>query len=263
MTLLDGGIPFLVIALGLCVGSFLNVCIHRMPKEESIVSPGSHCPACGKPVAWYDNVPLVSYLLLRGKCRQCGAKISPRYFVVELVTALLWFLLWLRFGAGASFAAGAVLVSVLLAVTMTDLETGLIPDKMTYPGMAVGLLLSAAFPALQHEGLWWAGLVRSLLGLAAGGGILLAVGFAGNLIFRKETMGGGDVKLLALIGAFVGWSEAIFVFLFAPIFAIPFALHAKFARKQETIPFGPYLALAGILFYFFGEKIMAYFFLTN
>jgi leader peptidase (prepilin peptidase)/N-methyltransferase len=261
--MMDGGaVSLLVLILGLCVGSFLNVCIFRMPREESIVSPGSRCPSCRKPVAWYDNIPLVSYLALGGKCRDCRQRISPRYFFVELCTGFLGYYLWRRYGCSWEFAAAALLFPVLLAVAMTDLETGFIPDKLTFFGGVAGLTLSGLAPALMGQSAWYGGLLQAGLGLLAGGGILVAIGYLGNAIFRKETMGGGDIKLLAMVGTFIGWKEVIFVFLFAPILAAPFALYAKFARKAETIPFGPYLAVTGALFYLFGDRIMAYFYLS-
>jgi leader peptidase (prepilin peptidase)/N-methyltransferase len=258
----DWFVQIWVFFFGLAIGSFLNVCIHRLPKEMSVVNPGSHCPGCQKPVAWYDNIPLVSYLLLGGKCRHCKQRISFRYFLVELLTGALWLYLWSRFGPSGAFVAGAVLFSILIVITMTDLETGLIPDKVIFPGMAAGLLLSGAFPSVQHELVWYWGFFQSITGLLLGYGILFGIGFFFNWIYKKETMGGGDVKLLAMIGAFVGWKAVPFVFLFAPMFAIPFALYAKFARKAETIPFGPYLALTAGIFFLYSEKILAYFFLN-
>ncbi len=241
--------------LGAVFGSFLNVCIHRIPKEESIVRPASHCPACQQGIAWQDNIPLVSFLWLRCRCRNCRAKISPRYFLVELFSGGLWLWLWKLYGLSGFFIAGVLLFSILLVVSATDFETGLIPDKLTFPGMAAGILLSVFFPALQKENLWYWGGLKSLLGLATGGGILLGIGFFGNWVFKKESMGGGDIKLIAMLGAFLGIEKTLLVFLFAPLMAIPFALYMKFARKAETIPFGPFLALAGALLFVYGDWI--------
>lgn len=252
MTVLTGAFIFVI---GAIFGSFLNVCIHRIPKEESIVSPPSHCPGCRQGIAWSDNVPLASFLFLRGKCRNCGIKIPARYFFVELLSAGFWLGLWQLYGLSGFFAAGVVLFSILTVVSATDLETGFIPDKLTFPGMAVGLGLSAIFPALQRESVWYWGGVQSLLGLAAGGGLLLAIGIFGTWVFKKESMGGGDIKLIAMLGAFLGIEKALLVFLFAPFMAIPFALYMKFAHKAETIPFGPFLALAGALLFVYGDWI--------
>jgi leader peptidase (prepilin peptidase) / N-methyltransferase len=246
-----------VFVMGAIVGSFLNVCIYRMPRGESIVSPGSHCPSCEKPVMWFDNIPLFGFMVLGGKCRHCKAGFSPRYFVVELLNALIWLALWLHYGAAPQFFAGVILFSILLAVTCTDFETGLIPDKLSFPGMAAGLLLSLIFPELQGKTEWYQGLLASFLGLLAGGGVLYLVGMIGDFIFKKETMGGGDIKLLAMIGAFVGMQKVFFVFLLSPIPAAPIALFLKLTRKAETLPYGPYLALTGACFFLAGEPIMA------
>lgn len=249
-----------IFIFGVCMGSFLNVCIHRWPREESIVKPGSHCPHCKQPIAWSDNIPLVSFLLLGGKCRHCGKRFSTRYFVVESASGILWLSLWMAYGLSAFFAAGVVLISILLAVTITDIETGYIPDNFTYPGMLAGLALAALFPSLVGEGVWHQGLLRSGIGLLFGGGTLLAIGVFGNLIFRKESMGGGDIKLMAVMGAFLGAKKVLLVLLFAPMLALPFALFMKFIRKAETLPYGPYLALTGAWFYIYGDEITKAFF---
>lgn len=251
-----------VFVLGLMVGSFLNVCSYRLPRGESVVFPGSHCPGCGKSVMWYDNIPLISYLALGGKCRRCKAGISIRYFFGELSNGLLWLGLWILYGSSIQFLAGIILFSILLTITVTDFETGLIPDKMTFPGLGAGLILSAVFPQLQARDVWYFGIMDSLLGLLAGGGVLILTGWLGNLIFRKESMGGGDVKLLAMIGTFLGWEKAVLVFMFAPLTAIFFALYMKYFKKSETIPFGPFLALTGAVFFTHGDKIISYLFLT-
>lgn len=257
MNLVIDGFIFIV---GLCFGSFLNVCIHRMPRGESIVNPPSHCPGCIKSIAWYDNIPVLSFLILMGKCRYCGTRISSRYFFVELASGALWLSLWFMYGFSWVFAAGVVLLSILLAVSVIDLETGLIPDKFTFPGMTIGLILSAVSPQLHDQILWYRGLTHSAIGLLAGGGILFAIGMLGNFLFRKESMGGGDVKLLAMLGAFLGWKKVILIFLFSPLTALPFALYAKFVEKGETIPFGPFLAVTGAWMFIYGDKISEIFF---
>ncbi len=241
--------------LGAACGSFLNVCIYRFPLGQSVLQPGSHCPHCKTPIRWIDNIPLVSFVLLRARCRQCREKISWRYFLVELASAGMWPLLWHRFGPSPFFAAGIILCSILLAITVTDFETGIIPDAFTFPGMAAGLILSAAFPVLQGRTIWLDGLVQSGLGLAMGGALLLAIGWFGTVIFRKESMGGGDIKLLAMIGSFLGIKMTAFVFLFSPLLSMPLALYMKFFRKAETIPFGPFLALSAFLFFVFGDWV--------
>ena len=254
----DPLIGFFVFILGSMVGSFLNVCIHRLPQGESIVRPGSHCPSCHKSIAWYDNIPLASFIMLRAKCRACSARIPTRYFAVELLNGLIWLILWFHSGLSPQFLGGVILFSILLAVTFTDLETGLIPDKLNLAGALAGLALSALFPEIQNRTLWYQGLLASFLGILAGGGVLYLIGMIGDWIFKKETMGGGDIKLLAMMGAFLGVPKILFVFLLAPFPAAPVALTLKLTRKAETIPFGPYLALTGACFYVAGDPIMAW-----
>ncbi|HTL48222.1 MAG TPA: prepilin peptidase [Verrucomicrobiae bacterium] len=246
---------------GIIFGSFLNVCIHRFPREESIVWPGSHCPGCNGAIAWYDNIPLFSFLALRGKCRKCKAPIPMRYFWVELATGVIWMMFGMQYGLSLMTAAGIVYFTILLAITATDFETGYIPDKLTFPGMAAGLVLSAFFPGLHGQASLLRGLLHSFLGLLTGGGILLLMGMAGNLIYKKESMGGGDIKLMAMMGAFLGIKKILIAFLLGPILALPFALYAKWVKRDETIPYGPFLALAGAWLFFFGDVIWNYFFL--
>ncbi len=248
-----------VFIFGACIGSFLNVCIHRMPLDKSIAFPGSHCPKCEKPIAAYDNIPVLSYFLLGGKCRACKVKISPRYFMIELINAAGWLLLWKMFGLSPVFAAGVFLFSVLLAVTVTDLETGLIPDKLSFPGMLAGIIFSTVWPVLHGQTVWYHGTLQSVLGLLAGGGILYGVGMLGNAVFRKESMGGGDIKLLAMMGAFLGFKKVMLVFLISPFPALPFALFARWFRKEETIPFGPFLAAAGLAVFLYGDFLIDFF----
>ena len=245
-----------IFLMGLCVGSFLNVCIHRLPRGESIIKPGSHCGVCEKPIAWHDNIPLVSFILLRGRCRRCAAKFSARYFAVELLCGLMWLGLWLACGMTAKLLGALILFSILLAITFTDFETGLIPDKLNLAGALAGFALSGFFPELLGRTVWYQGLLASFLGALAGGGLLYAIGMLGDCIFKKETMGGGDVKLLAMMGSFLGVQKILVVFLLAPIPALPVALFSKCFRKEETIPYGPYLALAGAVFYLKGDFIM-------
>lgn len=273
-----------VFMFGACIGSFLNVCIHRMPLEQSIVFPGSHCPKCAKSIAFYDNIPILSWFLLGGKCRGCKAGISPRYFLIELINASVWLLLWKMFGFTPFFAAGAVLFSILIAVTATDLETGLIPDKLSLPGLAAGIIFSAVWPVLHEQTVWYHGILRSALGVLAGGGLLYGIGKLGdlwlfsarrlgvvlrrNLYWReklkkyrhvKDSMGGGDIKLLAMMGAFLGPEKALLVFLMAPFPALPFALFARGFKKELTIPFGPFLAIAGAVSFLYGNFLIDFF----
>lgn len=245
-----------VFLFGSIVGSFLNVCIARMPHGESVVSPPSRCPGCKKNIAWHDNVPLVSFLVLGGKCRNCQIRIPFRYFSVEFLNGLFWVLLFLKYGFNPEFYAGAVFVSLLLAVTVTDFETGLIPDMLSIPGMIAGLAMATLFPVLMEKTFWYEGLGFSALGLLGAGAVLYATALLGDLIFRKESMGGGDIKLLAMMGSFLGFQKALMAFFFSPFLAIPFALYMKVVKKSETFPFGPFLALAGAIFFVYGDVLV-------
>ncbi|MEI7750618.1 MAG: prepilin peptidase [Candidatus Omnitrophota bacterium] len=247
-----------VFAIGAIVGSFLNVCIHRMPRDLSIVLPRSFCPHCKAKIPWYENIPLVSYLLLRGKCFRCRRPIAFRYFFVELTTGCMAWFLWQQHGLSAEFVTSAIFFAMIIVATMTDFETGLIPDEITITGMIVGLALSVTGHGHFAQALWYQKLLASGVGLLTGGGILLLVGWLGKLVFRKDSMGGGDVKLLAMIGAFVGFPKVGLIFLLAPFPALPFALWQRFVKKEETIPFGPFLALAGALIFMEGDVILKY-----
>ncbi len=249
-----------IVCFGLCVGSFLNVCIHRFLREESIVWPGSYCPACRKPIAWYDNIPLLSFIVLSGKCRNCEAPISPRYFFVEFLTAFAFLGSVHYFGWTVHAAASIVFLTLLLGVSAADLEERIIPDEMSFAGMAAGLLFSVGFPALHHTVNHWHALGFSFLGLLMGGGLIYAIGVFGELVFKKESMGGGDVKLMAMMGAFLGWQNVALVFFLAPILALPIGLYVKFKKKEDYIPYGPFLSLAGAIVLFFGDFVLRLFF---
>jgi len=253
---MDPMTSWFVFVAGAIVGSFLNVCIHRMPRDLSIVLPRSFCPHCKGQIPWYHNIPLVSYLLLRGKCFFCRKPIAFRYFFVELATALIGLFLWQRYGMSAEFVTSAIFFAMILVATLTDFETGLIPDEITITGMIAGLALSVTGHGHFMQAFWWQRLLASAAGLLAGGGILLLVGWLGKLVFRKESMGGGDVKLLAMIGAFVGVTKVGFIFLLSPFPALPFAIWQRFVKKEETIPFGPFLALMGALVYIQGDAVL-------
>lgn len=238
----------LVFIFGLVVGSFLNVCIYRLPRNESITSPGSHCPHCGHLLGFWDLIPLLSFIVLNRKCRYCGKEISPRYFFVELITSILFVAVYVRFMSyernSLFFISYLILCSTLVAITFVDLEHKIIPDKITYPGIGIGLMLS----------LFSGNFLPSLLGLAIGGGVLYLI-----VIISRGGMGGGDVKLAAMLGAFLGWRLLILnlflSFLFGGIVAIILLL-LKIKGRKDYIPFGPYLALAGIVTIFWGRQIL-------
>jgi len=263
-------------AVGAVVGSFLNVCIYRLPREMSVVAPPSHCPMCGQGLAWYDNVPLAGFLLLGGKCRHCGAVISGRYALVELLTGLLFLVTvyyFIGLGRFSAPEAGVVLVvvSALVAGSFIDIERQIIPDEITLPGLAVGCLAGLLFPRIHDTAdpllgsLAGAvpshvyGLIASAAGAAVGGGFIYLTGVLGKMIFRKEAMGLGDVKLMAMAGAFIGWQKALMSIIlgccFGALVGVAIILAAR--RKGSRIPFGPYLSLGIISVIFFQPHIMS------
>lgn len=245
---------------GAVVGSFLNVCIYRMPRGESIVYPSSHCTNCHRSIAWYDNIPFISYLILKGRCRFCKAKISFRYFIIEGLTAATFVLLLWRFNYGLDFLIYAALLSVLIIISFIDLEHRVIPDELSLAGIVVGLILSGFYPALQNQTSWKLGLLHSLIGILVGGISIYLIGLLGSAIFKKEAMGGGDVKLLAFIGAFLGWKFTLLTFFLAPFFGSIVGVPLKFIKKQDTIPYGPFLSLAAAISIFFGDRILNFIF---
>lgn len=259
-------IEIFVLLLGLVVGSFLNVAIHRLPRDESIVRPRSYCPKCGKAIVWFDNIPLLSFLFLRGHCRDCGGGISFRYPLIELASGLLWWGSWQGTEGSPLFWIRIIFGSLLLVATATDFETGLIPDEITLGGILLGLAVSLFYPELHRSSSRLMSLGKSALGFCVGGGLIYFTGLLGNLIFQKElkqrgldqSMGGGDVKLLAMAGSFLGWEKVFLAFFTAPFLGLPFALYQRFAKKEATIPYGPFLAMAVALQFFFGEILWRY-----
>jgi len=247
----------LIFLFGLAIGSFLNVCIYRMPRNESIVSPGSRCVSCKKPIPWYDNIPLLSYVLLRGRCRSCRAKISPRYFFVELISALCFLILFMHFRFNYIFWIYSLLASGLIVITFIDLEFQIIPDSITIAGIFAGLLLSIIFPGVQGAFTWKRAFLNSISGVLIGGGLIYLTGVLGQLAFKKESMGGGDVKLMAMLGAFLGWKMAVLIFFLAPFFGAPAGIYVKFIKKEDIIPYGPYISLAGFVAMVWGHRILS------
>lgn len=235
--------------LGLCVGSFLNVVIARVPEGRSIVGPGSACPRCSTPIAWYDNVPLLSFALLRARCRKCGEPISWRYPVVELVTGLLFVLALAERGLTIDLIPALLLVAGLVAITGIDLDHQLIPDVISIPGIVVGLAVST----LTGRPGW----LDSLVGVVIGGGIFLLI-----IVASRGGMGGGDMKLGAMLGAFLGGKLVLVAILIAilagGVFAIVVLLLRRKGRK-DAVPFGPFLALGGVVSLFWGESLLAWY----
>jgi len=248
--------------VGLVVGSFLNVCIHRLPRQESVVWPGSRCPRCAAPIAWYDNIPLLSWLLLRARCRSCGCSISARYPLVELTTGLLAVLAFVRFGPTPWGLVAFAFAAALLVVSLVDLDHLIIPDVVSLPGILVGLAVSALVPG--GVGLW-----NAIAGVWLGGGLLWLVAMTYERATGVEGLGLGDAKLLAMVGAFLGWQAIPAVLVIASVVGTvaglavllshegrqaarrvrrmlgpaAVAVHWRRAARRTAIPFGPFLAL--------------------
>jgi len=237
---------------GLIIGSFLNVVILRLPDpEQSIVFPASHCPACGAQIAWYDNIPLLSYLILGGRCRHCRNRISLQYPLVELACGLLLVGLYLTFGLGTSFFLSLPFVCSLLVVIVIDIRLQIIPDLISLPGIALGFLFSFINPHVS-----W---VQSGLGILVGGGSLYLVALVYALLTGREGMGGGDIKLLAMLGAFLGIQSLLFIVFASSITGSLAGILAMLYQKkggQTRIPFGPFLSLAALAWLFFQPEIM-------
>lgn len=262
---------------GACIGSFLNVCIHRIPRDLSVVRPRSFCPTCGRMIPAWLNLPILSYLMLLGKCAYCKVPIRPRYMLVELLTAVLFLLVWLKlplldWGQLLHLAPMDqpwlvliywIFISGLLVGTFIDFEYMIIPDIITCGGAAAGLVLSTLLPALHGMDSAGAGFVASLKGLAVGGGILWLVSAIGSWMFRKDAMGQGDVKLLAAIGAFLGWQAVLFTLVISSFVGAAAGLMQMAVGGRERagrIPFGPYLSFAAILWVFWGPQLLQCYF---
>ncbi len=248
----------LVFIFGAIIGSFLNVCIVRMPHEESIVKPRSHCVQCKKMVPWYDNIPFISWIVLGGKCRFCKHKISFRYFFVELLTAGAFLGLYTYFGLQWLLLPYLILISGFIVATFTDFEHRIIPDEISLNFTLYGFILSGCIPALHNTASYEIAMGRSLMGFLIGGGIIYGLGVFGDFLFKKETMGGGDVKLLAMIGVFLGWKLAILTFFIAPVFGAVYGVIEKIRTKDPHIAYGPFLIVGALISIFWGDPIIAW-----
>ena len=239
---------------GALIGSFLNVCIYRLPRRESIAWPGSHCPACSHPIAWYDNIPLIGFLVLRGRCRACAVSIPLHYPLVEALNSIGYLALLWRFGPSGETVVYAGLFSALLVVAGTDLSHKIIPNAVTYPGIVLGLLSAGTVLPL--------GLLNGLIGLLVGGGILWLLAWASPYLFGKEGMGGGDIKLLAMLGAFLGWKPAVLTIMIGSFVGSVIGvslLAAKMIKREDYIPFGPFLVFGAIVALFFGSSLIEWY----
>jgi leader peptidase (prepilin peptidase)/N-methyltransferase len=246
------------IIFGAIIGSFLNVCICRLPNDESIVSPGSHCPQCKNPIRVYDNIPLVSYALLGGKCRYCRLPISMQYPIVEGITALASLSLFMKFGPSFQYLYYFAFLCSLIVITVIDLYHQIIPDVISLPGIAVGLLGAFALPQKSF--------LQAFLGTLVGGGSLFVVATVYQWVLKREGMGGGDVKLLAMIGAFLGWKAVILTIVLSSFIGSVVGILLMVAKGKDfkyAIPFGPFLSLGAAIALFFGEEIVRWYLYLN
>ncbi len=247
-----------IFLIGLVIGSFSNVCIYRLPRNESVIFPASHCPACNQSIKWYDNIPLLSYLLLKGKCRYCQSRISVQYPLVEFLTGFIYLALFLFYGLQLKTLAYMLFCSALIIITFIDLKEQIIPDVISLPLLAIGFLFSIFIKNISP--------LNSLLGILSGGGTLFLIAIVGSYLFKKEAMGGGDIKLAAMIGAFLGWQLTLLSlflgFFFGAIVGIVVLIKNKEKNeKSDSIPFGPFIALGSVLTLFFGKAILNWYFI--
>ncbi len=250
---LDTPALVILVILGLAIGSFLNVCIHRLPLKQSLVSPGSRCPACGYELRWFDNIPVLSYALLAGRCRGCRTGISIRYPVVELITMVLFVLHGVVFGWTPLLAARLLFACLLVVLFAIDLEHHLLPDVITLPGIVVGLMLSGWHPP---------GIQAALIGAAIGGGALWAVGEAYYRYAGQEGMGGGDVKMLAMVGAFLGWKLVVLTLVLSSVLGSVIGLSIialKRGGMKYELPYGTFLALGALVASLVGDSIVTWY----
>lgn len=243
-------IDLYALLVGLVVGSYLNVVIHRLPRGRSTILPRSRCPVCQAPIRARDNLPVVSWLLLRGRCRRCGVPISPRYPLVEAITGLLFVACFERFGLSAAAFVAAFFCALLVALAGIDLDHLILPDRLTLPGIVLGLAAQPLVP--------WGNLGAALAGAAAGGGLLVAAWGAWYLLRGEHGMGLGDAKMLAMVGAFLGWKGMLVTFVAATAAGAAFGLAAiatgRLGRRAK-LPFGVFLALGGLVGLFWGQRL--------
>jgi len=259
-----------IFIFGVCIGSFLNVCVFRMPQEGySIIKPPSYCPSCKKPIFWHDNIPVLSFIFLKGRCRFCQSRISFQYPLVEALTGFVFLILYSRYNISLDFLIYAVLACGLIISTFIDIKLRIIPDEISLGGIFAGLLF-ALIKSFPHLGEFpRIPLVDSFIGCLAGAVLIYGSGILGNLIFFKlmrkksiegetESIGGGDVKLLAMIGSFMGWKLTILTFFIAPFLGAIVGIYVLIFKKSHLIPYGPFLSLAAFLSLFFGGNIIRF-----
>lgn len=244
--------------VGACIGSLINVCIYRIPLGVSTVTPGSHCAACGKAIEWYNNIPIVSWFVLKGRAACCGVRIDRRYWIIEALTGLLFLGIFLRYHQqGVGVLLGYALMTYgLIVASGIDIDHYIIPDRFTLGGCVTGIVVSTVFPALQNQTSAWGGFTESLRGAFVAGAVLWAVAQIGSKVFRKEAMGMGDVKFIAAMGAFLGWFSILWIIPISAFLGSIFGIGLIFTKGGSwgtRMPYGPFLALAALLWIFGGN----------
>jgi leader peptidase (prepilin peptidase)/N-methyltransferase len=247
-------VPQVVLALlGLCIGSFLNVCIHRLPLKQSVVHPRSRCPSCGYVLRWYDNLPVLSYVMLRARCRSCGLPISLQYPLIEAITAVVFVAHWYAFGATVMLPVRLLFGSALIVLFMIDLEHQILPDVITLPGIVSGLVLSLVLPP---------GILESFLGVLLGGGLLWAIAELWYRLRKVEAMGFGDVKMLAMVGAWLGVKMVVLTFVLSSMMGGLIGVVLLASRRADMatrVPFGTMLAVAALIASLYGGPLVAWY----
>ena len=255
---------------GSCLGSFMNVCIWRIPRGESVAGAPSHCTSCGAEIRWFDNLPVVSYLVLRGRCRRCHAPYSPRYCIVEAVTGLLFAGILVKTGLTQQVPAVMIpycaMVLYAIAAGWIDAEHRFIPDLLSYPALVVGLVSAGVFPEIWGESVWYRGLLSAGLAAALAGGGLALFALAGKLLFRREVLGWGDVKYLAATAVLLGLPGALWTLfagsLFGSVAGTLCALKRRRSLRRASIPFAPFLGAAALVWIYAGDALLRVFLLA-
>ncbi len=246
----------LFFSFGICIGSFLNVCIYRLPASKSITNPRrSICPFCKETIPFYDNIPVLSYIWLRGRCRHCNTVIPLRYPIVELLSAVMALFVCMKFGPCFEGLIYFTFIALLIIITFIDLDHKIIPDIITLPGIPLFLFLSLGIPSIS--------LIDSLLGILTGGGSLFTVAIIYNLLTKKDGMGGGDIKLLAMIGALIGWQGVLFTIFVSSALGSTIGIALMLRTKKGmnfAVPFGPFLSAGAVLYIFFGTPVINWYF---
>jgi len=251
-----------VFLFGLVVGSFLNVCIYRIPRKLSIIVPSSRCPSCSTPIKPLDNIPLVSFILLGGRCRYCRAKISPRYPLVEFLNAVLYVVVLWRFDPGWHTLLYFVFCSALIVITFIDLDFQIIPDRITLSGIPLGLIAGTFILPDPFSRFSLLGIKNSFIGMLGGFVFFYLVALVGSAIFKKEALGGGDIKMMAMIGAVMGWKAVLLTTFLGSLAGALIGIGLMAGRgggRMMRIPFGPFLALGAVVTLFYGQEILSWY----